>query len=79
MRTVQTIPTSGLNAIADECFLSIPCVYEEDVSENYEGLKWWQSEDQDLFIISSRSLDAESFIKNMDDTSSQTFANMIND
>lgn len=80
VKIVGAIPTTGFNTIADDCFFSIQCTYEENLQQVYEGTKWWQNDKEDpLFFTTSKAISPDDFLNNRDDGVSSLFSDMIND
>ncbi|KRX03661.1 hypothetical protein PPERSA_04213 [Pseudocohnilembus persalinus] len=83
---VQSIPTTGLYPNADKCLYedsdAIYCQFEEEMTSNYRGTKWWEATGQTFFYITSYAISIDNFIKYRQESSdggSSKFTEMITD
>ncbi|CAD8201131.1 unnamed protein product [Paramecium pentaurelia] len=76
-KVVNMVPTNGFNAKGDSCNINLECYFLENLMIEYEGNKWWQSEQDSLFYISKYALNYKILAENSDDSKTNYFYNMI--
>lgn len=77
-KVVNSIPINGFSAVGDKCNLSIKCWFEETVTDDYTGTKWWDSSTE-MFYITSKGLTIDELLYHRNDNLNNHYSLLLDE